>query len=134
MLDMASNLELAIHQWDGSDMNIKVLIASVLGLSAAGTGGYFLVTNDVAVEVNVSPGDSQSVIATDDFRKLIPNYENLSVWDKGKAIKEVYDALPAEQKIAANRELTALGEEANKKVREGFGEQEGKGHTPLGWE
>ena len=115
-------------------MDIKILIASVVGLGAVGTGGYFVVTNDVAVEVNLPSEGSGATVATDDFRKLIPNYENLSFVDKKRQIEAIYDVLEPEQKIAAKREIVALGKEVSRKNREGLGEQKGKGLTPLGWE
>ncbi len=115
-------------------MNTKILIASVLGLSTAGVGGYFVVTHDVSIVVNVSPEGSQSTVATDDFRKLIPNYENLSLADKARSIREIYDALPAEQKIAANREKSALADELRERSRKNFGKVKSEGYVPQGWE
>ncbi len=115
-------------------MDIKIIIASVVAFSAVGTGGYFAVTNDVSVEVNVPSEGIGSLIPTDDFRSLIPNYESLSFVEKRRGIKNVYDVLEPEQKIAAKREITALGKEVNRKAHEGLGESQATGFTPPGWE
>jgi hypothetical protein len=115
-------------------MDIKIVIASLVALSVVGAGGYVVVSTNVAVEVNQPGDEAEQPVLADDFRDLIPGYETLSLSEKATAIREVLDGLNAEQKVAANRELTALAKEVNRRAREGLGKSDSPGYTPPGWE
>lgn len=115
-------------------MNIKIAIASLVALSVVGAGGYVVMSTNVAVEVNQPDDAAERPVLADDFRDLISGYKALSPSEKATAIREVFDGLNAEQKVAANRELTALGKEVNRRAREGLGKSDSPGYTPPGWE
>lgn len=115
-------------------MDIKLVAASIVVVSVLGTGGYLIVKNNVAVELNLSNDGSDQAVRTHDFRDLIADYSTLTPLEKKHAIDAVYDALSPEQKIAAKQEILALGKEVNRKAHEGFGESNGTGFTPPGWE
>ena len=115
-------------------MKIQAIIATVLVVSGVGGGGYLALRNDVTVEVNAPANPVVNEEPSADFRRRIPGYADLSLTDKLKEIRIIYDALEGQEKIAAARERERLGEELKRRAWENVGKSDSPGVVPQGWE
>lgn len=114
-------------------MKLQAIIATVLVVSGVG-GGYLALRNDVTVEVNAPAGPVGNEEPSGDFRRRIPGYVDLSLTEKLREIRIIYDALEGQEKIAAARERERLGKELKRRAWENVGKSDSPGVVPQGWE
>lgn len=115
-------------------MKLQAIIATLIVVGGVGAGGYFVLQNDVSVQVNMAPEAAIDERQGADFRQRIPGYEELALKEKLREIRLIYDALEGDEKIAAARESERLSKELRAQAWENVGESDSPGVVPQGWE
>jgi hypothetical protein len=115
-------------------MKLQAIIATLVVVGGVGGAGYLVLRNDVSVEINAPAETVVDEEPNADFRRRIPGYADLSLTEKLREIRIIYDALEGQEKIAAAREREQLGEELNRRAWENVGESDSPGVVPQGWE